>query len=157
MKKLVSFFILFSLITLNACSSNEEKSSSENKAKEYKEGVVNQMNGDMFKTMIWDYQKNPEQWVFNGDLPCIIDFYADWCRPCRLVSPIMEELAGEYKGRIRIFKVNTDHEKELASMFRINSIPAVMLIPKNGQPQMAVGAQPKDAYLKAISDVLQVK
>jgi thioredoxin 1 len=118
---------------------------------------VNQMNGAMFSKMIWDYKKSPDIWVFSGDEPCIIDFYADWCRPCKMVAPIMEELAKEYKGKVRFFKVNTDQEKELASMFRINSIPAVMLIPKEGQPQMAVGAQPKDAYLKAIKDVLLVK
>ncbi len=155
MKKLFWIVSLFSLMALNACSSNGDNS--DQKVKEYKEGVVNQMNGAMFKKMIWNYKNNPDKWVFIGDVPCIIDFYADWCRPCRMVSPIMEELAKEYKGKIRIFKVNTDEERELASLFKINSIPAVMLIPKGGQPQMAVGAQPKESYLKIINDVLKVK
>jgi thioredoxin 1 len=156
MKKLLLIFSLFSMMTLNACSSNNDNPADQ-KNKDYKEGVVNYMSVEMFRQMIWDYNANPEKWVFKGDLPCIIDFYADWCRPCRMVAPIMEDLAKEYKGKIRIYKVNTDNEKELASKFRISSIPAVMFIPKDGQPQMAVGAQPKDAYLKVISDLLKVK
>lgn len=136
-----------------ACSSNGDKGQ---KGKEIQDGVVNQMNEAMFKQMVWDFSKNPEDWKFIGDKPVIIDFYADWCRPCRMVSPIMDELAKEYKGQIRIFRVNTDQERGLASMFSINSIPAVMLIPRQGKPQMAVGAQPKESYLKAISDVLQI-
>jgi thioredoxin 1 len=149
---IVSFFVL---ISLNACSSNNGPA--DTKVMEYKEGIVNQMNGAMFQKMIWDYKKNPEKWVFNGKIPCIIDFYADWCRPCRMVSPIMEELAKEYKGKIMIFKINTDQERELSSLFNINSIPAVMLIPKSGKPQMAVGAQPKESYQKSIKDLLLVK
>ena len=153
MKKLFLTVTIFSLMAMSACSSN----GGDQKVREYKEGIVNQMNGAMFASMIWDYKKNPDNWVFKGDQPCIIDFYADWCRPCRLVAPIMEDLAKEYKGKVRIFRVNTDDERDLASLFRINSIPAVMLIPKDGKPQMAVGAQSKDSYLKAISDVLKVK
>ena len=155
MKKLFFFLSLLSMISLNACSSNGDNA--DQRVSEYKEGIVNQMNGAMFSKMIWNFNKNPDKWVFSGNTPCIIDFYADWCRPCRMVSPIMEELAKEYKGKIRIFKVNTDQERELASLFKINSIPAVMMIPKGGQPQMVVGAQSKDSYLKIINDLLQVK
>jgi thioredoxin 1 len=156
MKKLFLILAILSLSAVNACNLNNAGNPNAT-VSVYKEGVVNQMNEAIFKKMIWDFSKNPNQWNFTGDLPCIIDFYADWCRPCRLVAPIMDELAKEYQGKVRIFRVNTDEEKELASLFRINSIPAVMLIPKNGQPQMAVGSQPKDAYLKAITEVLMVK
>ena len=156
MKKLFFIVALYSLIALNACSSNDKNGTDQN-VREYQEGTVNQMNGAMFAKMIWDFKKNPDNWVFEGDTPCIIDFYADWCRPCKMVAPIMEELAKEYKGKVKIFRINTDQERELASMFRINSIPAVMLIPKSGKPQMAVGAQPKDSYVKAIHDFMMVK
>ena len=155
MKKFFFIVSLFSLIALNACSSNNDNSNQ--KANEYVEGVVNQMSSAMFQKMIWDFKKHPDKWMFNGKVPCIIDFYADWCRPCKMVSPIMEELAKEYKGKIRIFKVNTDQERELSSLFRITSIPAVMLIPKNGEPQMVIGAQAKESYRKSINDVLKVK
>ncbi|NQV02625.1 MAG: thioredoxin, partial [Bacteroidia bacterium] len=100
---------------------------------------------------------NADNWVFNGDLPVIIDFYADWCRPCKMVAPIMDELAAEYKGKIRIYKIDTDKEKELAKVFNIRSIPAVLFIPKEGKPQMSVGALPKPTFVTAITDVLLVK
>jgi thioredoxin len=87
----------------------------------------------------------------------IIDFYADWCRPCKMVAPIMDELAQTYKGKVIFYKVNTDLERELSSTFQIRSIPAILYVPKDGKPQMSVGAQQKPAYIQSIQDILKVK
>ena len=115
------------------------------------------LTAESFQKLVWNYKKNPQDWVFLGDQPVIIDFYADWCRPCKMVAPIMEELSKEYKGKVRIYKVNTDEQRELAGLFNINSIPAMLFVPKNGKPQMTVGAQQKTAYIDMITKILQVK
>jgi thioredoxin len=106
-----------------------------------------------FLDKIFNYEVNKE-WKFEGELPAIIDFFADWCGPCKMIAPILEELSTEYAGKINIYKVDTEAEKELAAAFNIRSIPSMLFIPKNGQPQMAVGALPKDALKNAISEVL---
>ena len=89
-------------------------------------------------------------------MPAIIDFWAEWCAPCRMVSPVLEELSKEYEGKIKIYKVNTEHEQELAAAFGIQSIPSLLFIPVGEQPQMAAGALPKDAFVKIINEVLKV-
>jgi thioredoxin len=109
-----------------------------------------------FRDKVFDYQKNKE-WKFEGELPCLIDFYADWCGPCKMVAPILEELAEEYKGKLNIYKVDTEAERELASIFGIQSIPSLLFVPKEGQPQMAMGALPKSTFKKAIKDVLSIE
>ena len=106
-----------------------------------------------FFEKVFNWEKNQE-WKFEGELPCIIDFYADWCQPCKIVAPILEELAGEYEGKINIYKVDTEAEVELAGAFGIRSIPSMLFCPKDGQPQMAVGALPKETLIQAINDVL---
>jgi thioredoxin 1 len=106
-----------------------------------------------FLDKIFNYEVNQE-WKFEGELPAIIDFYADWCGPCKMVAPILEELSKEYEGKINIYKIDTEAEQELAAAFNIRSIPSMLFIPKEGQPQMAVGALPKDALKNAISEVL---
>ena len=156
MKRIVLTGFLFFSCFLNACNMNGGNGP-DNKGAEVRDGVVNQMSTQMFSKLVWDYKKNSNEFTYNGDLPCIIDFYADWCRPCRMVAPIMEEFAKEYNGKIRIYKVNTDGEQELAQLFQIRSIPAVMFVPRNGKPQMTVGALPKESYKKLINDVLNVK
>jgi thioredoxin len=143
-------------LLLNACNLNGT-GGPDKSATTIKDGVVNQMSAQMFIKMVWDYKANPKTFTFEGDVPVIIDFYADWCRPCRMVAPIMEEFAKEYNGKVRVFKVNTDAEQELAQLFQIRSIPAVMFIPKSGKPQMTVGALPKDSFKKIINEVLLVK
>jgi len=148
-------FLLFSFL-LNACNNNGINGP-DNKGPEIKDGVVNQMSTQMFTKLVWDYKTNPKEFTFTGDLPVIIDFYADWCRPCRMVAPIMDEFAEEYNGKIRVFKVNTDAEQELARFFQIRSIPAVMFIPKTGKPQMSTGALPKESFKKIINEMLLVK
>ena len=106
-----------------------------------------------FLDKVFDFEKNKD-WNFEGELPCIIDFYADWCQPCKMVAPILEELSEDYKGKINIYKVDTEAEQELAAAFGIRSIPSMLFCPKDGQPQMAQGALPKDALKGAIEDVL---
>ncbi len=107
-----------------------------------------------FLLKVYDFEKSPNNWVYSGDKPCIIDFYADWCRPCKMVAPIMAELAEKYKGQIIVYKINTDKEKELSQFFGIRSIPTVLFCPMTGKPQMTQGALPKEAFEKAVNEVL---
>jgi thioredoxin len=118
--------------------------------------MLEHLTKETFKEKVFNFEQNKE-WKFEGDIPCMIDFYADWCQPCKIVAPVLEELAGEYKGKINIFKVNTEQEQELAALFGIKSIPSLLFVPKDEQPQMAMGALPKDSFEKAIKEVLKVE
>ena len=111
---------------------------------------------ETFKEKIFNFEENKD-WKFEGDKPVIIDFYADWCQPCKIVSPILEEIAQEYDGKVDVYKIDTEDQQELAAMFGIRSIPSILFIPQDEQPQMAQGALPKDTIEKAISDVLKVQ
>lgn len=106
-----------------------------------------------FKEKVFDYEASKE-WKYAGTLPAIVDFYADWCGPCKMVAPVLEELASEYSGKIMVYKVDTENEQELASAFGIQSIPTLLFIPKDGQPQAAMGALPKHTFEKVIRDLL---
>jgi len=117
---------------------------------------MEELSKKTFCEKIYDYEKKKE-WEFQGSLPAVIDFYADWCGPCKMVTPILEKLAAEYEGKITIYKVNTDQEQELATAFGIMTIPSLMFIPKQGQPQMTRGALSREVFVKMISDVLGVK
>ncbi len=108
---------------------------------------------ETFLEKVFNFEQNKD-WKFEGDKPCIIDFYADWCAPCKMVSPILEELAEEYKDKIDIYKVNTEQEQELAAAFGIRSIPSLLFCPMDDKPQMAMGALPKKAFEDAINQVL---
>lgn len=110
---------------------------------------------ETFLQKVFNYEVNKE-WKFEGDLPCIIDFYADWCGPCKMVAPILEELGKDYQGKVNIYKVDTEAEQELAGAFGIRSIPSILFIPKNGEPQMAQGALPKHQFEQIFADVLGV-
>lgn len=120
-------------------------------------GKVIHLTKEMFLEKVWNYEKNPDQWVYEGDKPCMIDFYADWCKPCRIVAPIMDELAKEYEGEIYVYKIDTQKERELAQVFQVTSIPRVLFCPKNAKPQMSVGALPKPSFVQAIEEVLLEK
>jgi thioredoxin 1 len=115
--------------------------------------ALEHLTKDTFISKVFDFEKNKE-WKYQGELPCLIDFYADWCGPCKMVAPILEELATEYKGKIEIYKVDTEEEQELAAVFGIRSIPSLLFCPADGAPQMAMGALPKDTFRKAIEDIL---
>ena len=110
---------------------------------------------ETFKEKVFDFETEKE-WKFKGDVPAIIDFYADWCGPCKKNAPIMEELAIEYDGKVNIYKVDTEDQKQLASIFGIRSIPSILFIPTDGQPQMSTGAQPKTEFEKRIKDILKI-
>lgn len=111
---------------------------------------------ESFKTKVFNFEQNKD-WKFEGDKPCIIDFYADWCAPCRMVAPILDELSKEYDGKLDIYKIDTEAEQELAGLFGIRSIPSILFVPMNAQPQMAQGALPKNALEQAIKEVLAVE
>lgn len=106
-----------------------------------------------FKEKVFNYETSKE-WKYSGSLPAIVDFYADWCGPCKMVAPVLEELAREYSGQLMVYKVDTENEQELAAVFGIQSIPTILFIPKDGQPQAAMGALPKHTFEKVIKDVL---
>ena len=159
MKNLKTLLLLLAAIIAVSCSnSTETKAQNDQTVKteegEIVEGKTIHMTKDMFLERVMDFETNKEQWIYKGDKPAIIDFYADWCKPCKLIAPIMEELADEYKGQIYIYKVDTQVERELAQVFGIRSIPAVLFIPMNGQPQMSTGALPKETFKDAIDDFL---
>ena len=110
---------------------------------------------ETFLQKVFNYEQSKE-WKFEGELPCIIDFYADWCGPCKMVEPVLQELAEEYQGKHNIYRINTQDEQELAAAFGIQSIPSLLFVPLSDKPQMAVGALPKNVLKKAISEVLNV-
>jgi thioredoxin 1 len=118
--------------------------------------MVEHLTKETFLNKVFDYEKNKE-WKFEGEKPCIIDFYADWCGPCKMVAPVLEDLAKDFDGQIDVFKVNTEEEQELASAFGIRSIPSFLFVPAEGQPQLAMGALPKETFIKAVRDVLGVE
>ncbi len=147
-KRILSFFfMLFLLISVDV---------------QAKDGEVMKIDKAQFKAMVMDYEKNPKEWKFAGKLPCIIDFYADWCGPCKTASPILEELALKYKGKIVVYKVNTDQERELSTVFGISGIPAFLWVPQQGNPTMSSGVaksaeETKVQFEKMIQDQLHVK
>ncbi len=108
---------------------------------------------EKFKNEIFDYE-NEQEWNYKGDLPAVIDFYADWCAPCRMVAPIMDKLSEEYAGKARFYKVDTEKEQQLAAMFGIRSIPSILFIPKEGTPKMLVGALQEADFRKVVEKEL---
>ncbi len=118
--------------------------------------ALEHLTKETFLEKVFDYEKETE-WKYKGDKPALIDFYADWCQPCKIVAPILEELQEEYGDELVIYKIDTEDQQELAAIFGIRNIPSLLFIPKDAQPQMAVGALPKETLIKAIEDVLGVK
>jgi len=118
--------------------------------------MLEHLTKETFKEKVFNWEANKE-WKYEGDKPCLIDFYADWCGPCKMVAPVLEELQKEYGDKIVIYKIDTEEQQELAGMFGVQSIPSLLFVPTEGQPQMAMGALPKQSFEKAISDVLKVE
>lgn len=118
--------------------------------------MVEHLTLETFKTKIFDFDKNKD-WKFEGDKPAVIDFYADWCGPCKMVAPILDELAKEYDGKIDIYKVDTEAEQQLAAIFGIRSIPSILFVPLAEKPQMAQGALPKETFKEVFKEVLKVE
>lgn len=113
-----------------------------------------QLTAQKFKDEIFDYETNGNEWKFKGEQPAIIDFYADWCGPCKAIAPVLEELSNEYAGKIKIYKIDTEAEQELSAMFGIRSIPSLLFIPLHKQPMMQAGALPKNALKEVIEKEL---
>lgn len=118
------------------------------------ESKIKHLTYKEFVKQVWDFEKDPSTFTYKGKLPAVIDFYADWCGPCRRVAPIMEKMAEEYDGKLMVYKVNVDQERQLASVFQVKSIPMVLFIPMEGQPMMQVGALPEEGYRQVIEEQL---
>ena len=156
MRKLKSLWLVSVVLLLVSCSMSA-KSDKSSEAGTASKGEVVTLNKAEFLQKVFNYEKNATKWVYEGDKPCIIDFYADWCGPCKQVAPILRDLAILYKNDIVVYKVNVDKEKELAAAFGIQSIPAFLFIPKEGQPQISMGALPREEFVKQIDTFLLKK
>ncbi|NDP22879.1 MAG: thioredoxin [Paludibacter sp.] len=158
MKKIILASLLLAT-TLSACAgtNKENKTEINNPSKEVKKMGTIHLTKAEFISKVANYEANPSEWKYLGDKPCIIDFYASWCGPCKTIAPILEDLAKEYDGQIYVYKVNTEEEQELAGAFGIRSIPTILFCPMVGAPQMAQGAMPKESFKQAITDVLLKK
>ena len=164
MRRKIILMLMLATITFISCGNStdkekqteeEQKNSTINK-KENKMKTIN-LSKSEFLTKVMNFEQNPQEWKYLGDKPCIIDFYADWCGPCKMVAPLLEELAKEYDGEIYVYKIDTEKEQELAQAFGIRSIPSLLFVPMNEQPQMVMGALPKSELKKAIDDILLKK
>ena len=120
------------------------------------ESKVQHIDYKGFLNKVWNFEKSPKEFVYEGKLPAIIDFYADWCGPCRKTAPVLEKLANDYDGKLLIYKINVDQERDLAAVFRVSSIPALLFFPMEGQPLMQVGAM-NEAQFKDIIGKYLVK
>jgi len=166
MKKIGYLIVLstFMFMSCNGTSGSKESSTASNTSAKSADGGSTKtettagkpelLTAETFKLKVMDYEKNTQQWIFEGDKPAIVDFYADWCRPCRMIAPILEELAVEYEGKIDVYKVDTEAQRELATIFGIQSLPTVLFIPMQGKPSMQKGALPKESYKQIIDDFL---
>lgn len=115
---------------------------------------VAHLTKEEFLAKVANYIDNPNEWKFLGDKPAVIDFYASWCGPCKMLAPVLEEVANEYEGKIDVYKINVEDEEELAGLFGVRSVPTVLYIPKEGTPQMTQGALPKASLKEVINNVL---
>lgn len=114
------------------------------------------LNKSGFKAKVFDFEID-QKWSFKGTKPAIVDFYADWCGPCRALSPVLEEISKEYEGRVDVYKVNTETDPELAALFSVRGIPALLFIPPTGTPTMTSGFMPKESLRDAIAQVFGVR
>lgn len=169
MKKLV-FILAIATFSLYSCNSGQAKNNKKEKAEATStqiqtvadkasstensaEGGSILLSKNVFLEKVWDYNNSPQEWKYKGDKPALIDFYADWCGPCKIASPILEEISNEYAGDIYVYKIDTEKEKELASVFGIRGIPAFLYIPVEGQPVMMSGiARTKEDTKKMFKD-----
>ncbi len=161
-------FLMFPILIISCTFNNGNSASAKNGISQnnriQNNSSINNINEKRMKTIhltkeeflnkVVDFENNPDEWKYLGDKPALVDFYADWCGPCKSIAPVLEELAAEYEGQIYIYKVDTDAEQELAAAFGIRSIPTLLFIPMKGNPQVAQGALPKANLKKAIDEVL---
>jgi thioredoxin len=150
MRNLIILSIL-SIILFVSCNTDSPKSNNDSDAS----SLVIPLTNESFKKEVFNYDEGM-QWKFEGDLPVIIDFYADWCGPCKELSPRLEQIANEYEGKLIVYKVNTDTEKQLAQDLGIQNLPTLVFIPAKGNPRSAVGSLSKEELVKAVKEVLLV-
>lgn len=156
MNKTILFFLALVLAATPACgrgSSNNNPVKEETMATEGNGKVIHLTKAE-FLAKVYNFEKNPEEWKYEGDKPAIVDFYATWCGPCKALAPVLEELAKEYAGKVYIYKIDVDKEEELAGAFGIRSIPTLLWIPQSGKPTVTQGALPKPELKKMIDDTL---
>ena len=156
MKKILLAAMLLATTGLAAAQTLKDNTRRNNTKKENTMKTIHLTKADFLKKVA-DYETNPQEWKYLGDKPALIDFYATWCGPCKALAPVLEELAAEYGDQIYIYKVDTGEEQELAAVFGIRSVPSLLFIPREGQPQMALGAMPKGALKEHIDRILLSK
>lgn len=158
MKKILIFIIFLFPLSFISCKGEnaDRKGVKAATLLNVSDGEIIYLTNDSFKKLIFDYEKHKE-WKYEGKRPAIIDFYADWCGPCRQIAPIIEELAKEYSGQIDIYKVDTEKETILAQSLGITGLPTLLFIPSSGAPQAAMGALSKEIFVQAINDILLKK
>lgn len=160
MKQRALLLAAIATLALSACSQSQRPAANQ---KENPQNVTNKKGKNMnvqelsttvFKQKVMNYEQHPQEWVFEGDKPAVIDFYATWCGPCKATAPIVEALAEQYAGKVDFYKVDVDKESELAGLFGIRSIPSLLFIPKDGKPQMQVGAMNRQQMEQAMQSTL---
>ncbi len=158
MRKLILAALVALVLPLAAMGSQPVKAAGSDQKQNSKGSGTNiiYLTKSSFVETIFDYEKETE-WSYKGELPAIVDFYADWCGPCRMLAPVLEELQKEYAGKLQIYKVDTQQERQLSGALGIQSLPTVLFIPKNGQPQALLGFRPKEDLKKIIAEFLKVE
>ena len=156
-KIIIAAILGLTILPMSCRTKNEKKTTivKEQTNKEEKKMNVKELTLESFKNSIMDYEANPNEWKFKGERPAVIDFYAVWCGPCKATAPILDSLAKEYDGKVDFYKVDIDKQQELSTMFDIRSIPTLLFIPKEGKPQMQVGAMDHTQLENAIKSILQ--
>ena len=159
MKKILT--TILSVLLLTSCGGEKKKDNSKKEettktevvqeTKVNDNSLVKNIDYNYFVRKIWDLEKYPDSFAYKSDLPCVIDFYADWCGPCKKIAPIMEEIAREFDGKVMVYKVNVDKDLKLATVFKIRNIPTVFFLPKEGQPLSQVGGLSKEEYISIIN------
>lgn len=159
MNKILLIVLIIAVCTFTAIQlfTGQKANATNTKADQNSDKACIELTKSEFLKKVADYESNPKEWKYLGDKPAIVDFYASWCGPCKMVAPILEELAKEYKDDIVIYKVNTENEKELAGAFGIRSIPTILFIPMKGDPQVIMGAMPKPELRNIIENFLLKK
>ena len=162
MKRLFLISIAMTVAGLTSCSGNSQQAKSVVKKQvltqqNAKKMNVQELTAETFKQKVMNYDIHPNEWIFEGSRPAIIDFYATWCGPCKQTAPIVEKLAEDYAGRIDVYKVDVDQQQELAAFFGVQSIPTILFIPKEGTPQRVSGAMPRSGFDEVIKQVFKMK